>query len=76
MNMDVTAVEAGLGMFVRYKKKADFIGKEALLKAKKETLKRNLVMMSVEVDDCYPEANESVWLEDHVIIILLINYEC
>ena len=45
---------------------ADFIGKEALMKLRKEDLKRHLVFMTVDTSDVDPEGNESIWHNDKV----------
>jgi 4-methylaminobutanoate oxidase (formaldehyde-forming) len=44
---DYTPFEAGIGFAVKLDKKSDFIGKEALLKQKKEGLKRKLCCMTL-----------------------------
>jgi 4-methylaminobutanoate oxidase (formaldehyde-forming) len=45
---DYTPYEAGLGFAVRLNKPADFIGREALLKAKQAPLTKRLVTFSVD----------------------------
>lgn len=54
MNKDTTPLEAGLDFFLKHKsaKKGDFIGKDALLREAEEGLKRKLVMLEIDVDDC------------------------
>ena len=37
-----------------------------MTRARKEHLTRNLVMMSVDLDDNDPQGNESVWLGNQV----------
>ena len=69
MNCDGTILEAGLESFVRFKKKSDFLGKEALLKQKMgQFIQQKLTMLEIDVDNnSDPEGNESVWLCGRVI---------
>jgi len=60
MNKDVTPIESGLMQFVRMKKKASFIGKEALSDLLKKPMATRIVMLSVDTNDCDPEGDETV----------------
>ena len=62
MNCDGTILEAGLEPFVRMKKKSDFIGKDALTQKLGEYRQQKLLMLEIDVNNCDPEGNESVWL--------------
>ncbi|ELU05418.1 hypothetical protein CAPTEDRAFT_159052 [Capitella teleta] len=67
MNMDTNPLEAGLGFFVKHKKEANFIGKEAIKKLKIKGLERTLVFLNVKAKDVDPEGNESIWHNDLVV---------
>ncbi|CAH2297270.1 dimethylglycine dehydrogenase, mitochondrial [Pelobates cultripes] len=67
MNCDTNPLEAGLQHFIRLNKPADFIGKQALQRIKKEGLKRKLVCLTMETENVDPEGNESVWYHGKVI---------
>ncbi|MFZ5809230.1 MAG: FAD-dependent oxidoreductase [Chloroflexota bacterium] len=62
-----TPYEAGLGFCVDLEK-GDFIGKDALLKAKAEGLKRKLCTLTLEGDDWLPlYGGEAVYLDGKVV---------
>ncbi|CAN8005617.1 unnamed protein product, partial [Ixodes hexagonus] len=67
MTVDSNPFEAGLGPFIRMKKPADFVGKEALQKSLREGLGRKLVHLSVDAPEVDPEGNESVWCSGKVV---------
>jgi len=62
MNLDVDAWEAGLGSFIKMKKKSDFIGKEALKEKAGRYREMSCTMLEVEVNDADPEGNHTVYL--------------
>ncbi|XP_027056532.1 dimethylglycine dehydrogenase, mitochondrial-like [Pocillopora damicornis] len=61
MNTSTTAVEADLMSFVKLDKGVEFIGREALLKLKRDDCERVLCFMTVDTTDVDPEGNETVW---------------
>ncbi|XP_033120611.1 dimethylglycine dehydrogenase, mitochondrial-like [Anneissia japonica] len=67
MLTDNNPLEAGLQPFIKLKKEADFIGKDALLALKEQGLKRKLVLLTVETDDVDPEGNETVRVNGEVV---------
>jgi len=72
MNLDCTALQAGLDPFIRFTKKADFKGKSALLAEKKAFTMNRLVMLEIEMPDgamskAWPEGNLSVWSAGRVV---------
>lgn len=67
MLTDNNPIEAGLSMFIKMKKKCDFIGKEAIQKIKSEGLTRKLVLLKVDTDNIDPEGNETIRLNDKVV---------
>ncbi|XP_078718033.1 LOW QUALITY PROTEIN: dimethylglycine dehydrogenase, mitochondrial [Lampetra fluviatilis] len=67
MNCDTNPFEAGLQPFIKVNKDADFIGKEALQRIKREGLTRHLVYLTLDTDDVDPEGNESVWCNGKVV---------
>ena len=68
MTLDNNAIEAGLGHFVKTKKKVNFVGKQALqqMTTREGELPRRLVFMEVETDNVDPEGNETIWYNDKV----------
>ena len=60
MNVEHTALEAGLERFVKFDK-SDFVGKAALMKQQNEGLKRNLVTLQVATIDADAYMNEGVY---------------
>jgi len=67
MSIDQNPYEAGLGFFVKTKKMADFVGKDALIALKEAGSPRTLVFLYVDVDDVDPEGNESIWHDGKVV---------
>lgn len=59
LNSVITPLEAGLECFVSFDKKEEFIGKAALLKQKREGIKKRLVMFLLE--DINIEENVWAW---------------
>ena len=68
---DITPLEAGLGMFVKFEK--DFIGKEALLKQKTEGLKRKIVGIELK-DKAIPRHGYEVEADGNVIGVVTTGY--
>ncbi len=68
MLMDNGPLEAGLGPFIKLKKKADFVGKAAIQKVKDEGVKSKLVLLTMpDTDNVDPEGNETIWINDKVV---------
>ncbi|KXJ19020.1 Dimethylglycine dehydrogenase, mitochondrial [Exaiptasia diaphana] len=67
MNLDCTPLEAGLDYFIKFNKKANFIGKEALLKHKENGIQKKLCFLTVETTDADPEGNETIWFGGKVV---------
>ncbi|XP_033634961.1 dimethylglycine dehydrogenase, mitochondrial-like [Asterias rubens] len=68
MLMDNGPLEAGLGPFIKLKKKADFVGKAAIQKVKDEGIKKKLVLLTMpDTDNVDPEGNETIWINDKVV---------
>ncbi|UYV72382.1 DMGDH [Cordylochernes scorpioides] len=61
MTMDSNPYEAGLEMFLRPRKSADFVGKAALERIRREGTSRRLVQLRVENGESDPEGDETVW---------------
>ena len=57
-----TPLEAGLGFAVSYDKDVDFIGKEALLKQKKEGIKKRRLNFAIENPDIMLYHDEPIWV--------------
>ena len=68
---DITPLEAGLGMFVKFEK--DFIGKEALLNQKAEGLKRKIVGVELK-DKAIPRHGYEVEADGNVIGVVTTGY--
>ena len=66
MNPDYTPYEAGTGAFVRLDK-GDFIGREALLKVKKEGVKQKLCCMTLADKSAIALGNEPIFKDGKVI---------
>lgn len=65
LSADITPIEAGLGIFVKTDK-ADFIGREAILKQKAEGVSRKLVGIELK-DKAIPRAGYEIEAEGRVI---------
>jgi len=63
ISQEITPLEAKLGFFVKLKKKADFIGKEALKNLKEKGLSRSLVGLTM-VDRGIPRAEYPIFDAD------------
>ena len=68
---DITPLEAGLGMFVKFEK--DFIGKEALAKQKADGLKRKIVGVELK-DKAIPRHGYEVEADGQVIGVVTTGY--
>ena len=68
---DITPLEAGLGMFVKFEK--DFIGKGALLNQKSEGLKRKIVGIELK-DKAIPRHGYEVEADGNVIGVVTTGY--
>jgi dimethylglycine dehydrogenase len=66
LNAEVTPLEAGLERFVAFDK-GDFIGREALLRQRREGLRKRLATLAVEADDADCWGNEAVWAGSRVV---------
>ena len=64
---DYTPLETGLGRFIAYNKKADFIGKAACIADKQKGAERTLCTFTVEVADADVVADEPIWIDDEVV---------
>ncbi|XP_071846025.1 dimethylglycine dehydrogenase, mitochondrial-like isoform X2 [Apostichopus japonicus] len=67
MLTDNNPIEAGLSMFIKMKKKSDFIGKDSIRRIKEEGVKRKLVLLKVDTDNIDPEGNETIRVGDKVV---------
>ena len=56
-----TPLHAGLEKTVKFKKKESFLGKEALLKFKKQGLDRQLVILTLKDSEVSPQGGEPIW---------------
>ncbi len=66
MNIEHTALEAGLERFIKFDK-GEFVGKAALLKQREEGLKRRMVTLQVETIDADAYMNEGVYSGDKLV---------
>jgi len=64
---DYTAAETGLDRFISWKKNADFIGRAAAEKERKEGTARTLVSFEVAADDADVHGYEPIWLDGEVV---------
>ncbi len=62
-----TPLEAGLGFAVALGSKADFIGREALLRQKSEGLRRRLVLFALEDAEPLVYHNEPIWRDGQLV---------
>ena len=62
-----TPLEAGLGFAVAFGKRADFIGREALLRQKSEGLRRRLVLFALEDAEPLVYHNEPIWRDGRLV---------
>lgn len=66
MLTDNNPLEAGLSPFIKLKKPAAFIGKDAVQKIKDDGLKRKVTLLKVDAEDVDPEGNETIWVDGKV----------
>jgi dimethylglycine dehydrogenase len=66
INTEVTPLEAGLERFVAFDK-GDFIGREALLRQRRDGVRKRLATLEVEAADADAWGNEAVWAGDRVV---------
>ncbi|MCP4415465.1 MAG: aminomethyl transferase family protein, partial [Chloroflexi bacterium] len=64
---DENPYEAGLGFAVKLKSGGDFIGREALLKAKAESLQRRLCTLTIEDTSIVIYGGEAVYAEGKLV---------
>jgi len=67
LNVEYTALEAGLDRFIRFDKEADFIGRDVLLKQREQGLNRKMVTLKVETQDADAYMNEGVYKNDKLV---------
>lgn len=65
INTEVTPLEAGLERFVAFEK-GDFVGRDALLRQRREGPRKRLVTLEVSAEDADCWGNEAVWAGDRV----------
>jgi len=65
INTEVTPLEAGLDRFVAFDK-GDFIGRDALLRQRRDGVRKRLATLAVEALDADCWGNEGVWSGDRV----------
>ncbi|MBC8503564.1 MAG: FAD-dependent oxidoreductase [Chloroflexi bacterium] len=64
---DENPYEAGIGFTVRLKTGGDFIGHQALLKAKKDGIQRRLCTLTMDDDTCVIYGGEAVYAKDKLV---------
>jgi dimethylglycine dehydrogenase len=67
LNIEHTALESGLDRFVRFDKKADFTGREALERQQAVGLKRKLVTLKVDCVDANATMNEAIYRDGKLV---------
>ncbi len=67
LSTDYTLLEGALDRFIKFDKPQDFVGKEALLKQKQRGVKKRLVTMIVDAEDCDAPYMSTVWRDDEVV---------
>ena len=65
INTEVTPLEAGLEPFVAFDK-GDFIGRDALLRQRRDGVRKRLATLAVDALDADCWGNEAVWAGDRV----------
>ncbi len=65
INTEVTPLEAGLESFIAFDK-GDFIGRDALLRQRRDGVRKRLVTLAVDALDADCWGNEAVWVGDRV----------
>jgi dimethylglycine dehydrogenase len=66
INTEVTPLEAGLERFVAFDK-GDFVGRDALLRQRREGVRKRLATLGVDAGDADCWGNEAVWADDRVV---------
>jgi dimethylglycine dehydrogenase len=66
INTEVTPLEAGLERFVAFDK-GDFVGRDALLRQRREGVPKRLATLEVDALDADCWGNEAVWAGDRVV---------
>ena len=72
LSEEITPIEAGLGMFVKVDK-AEFIGKEAIVKQKTEGVARKVVGIEL-ADKAIPRAGYEIVAHDRTIGVVTTGY--
>ncbi len=67
LNIEYTALEAGLDRFVRFDKENGFIGRDALLKQREQGLSQKMVTLKVDTTDADAYMNEGVYKNDKLV---------
>ena len=67
LNVEYSALEAGLDRFLRFDKNEDFIGRAALERQRAEGLKRRMVTLKVETVDADAYSNEAVYQDGKLV---------
>jgi dimethylglycine dehydrogenase len=65
INTEVTPLEAGLERFVAFDK-GDFVGRDALLRQRREGVPKRLATLEVDALDADCWGNEAVWAGDRI----------
>jgi dimethylglycine dehydrogenase len=66
INTEVTPLEAGLERFVAFDK-GDFVGRDALLRQRRDGVRKRLATLDVDALDADCWGNEAVWAGDRVV---------
>jgi dimethylglycine dehydrogenase len=66
LNTEVTPLEAGLERFVAFDK-GDFIGRDALLRQRRDGVRKCLATLAVDAVDADCWGNEAVWADERVV---------
>ena len=66
INTEVTPLEAGLERFVAFDK-GDFIGRDALIRQRRDGVRKRLATLEVAARDADCWGNEAVWVGDRVV---------
>ncbi len=67
LNIEYTALEAGLDRFVRFDKENGFIGRDALAKQREQGLSQKMVTLKVDTTDADAYMNEGVYRNDKLV---------
>jgi dimethylglycine dehydrogenase len=66
INTEVSPIEAGLERFVAFDK-GEFVGREALLRQRRDGVRKRLATLEVDAADADAWGNEAVWAGDRVV---------